>query len=74
MSENKKVPLTEEQLDKVAGGAINVYDAPLPKQAYWKHTCRACGNVGIVLGCPSACHKCGSTEIDREEYKPVIPE
>ena len=69
MDEIKKIELSDDLLDKVVGGLINTfYDAPVnPK--YWKYTCRACGNVGIVLGCPSAC-SCGSTNISCEEYNP----
>ena len=63
--------LNEEQLEQVAGGAINVYDAPAPKQPYYKYTCHACGEVGIVVGCPSVCCTCKSTNIDREEYAPL---
>ena len=62
--------LDDDQLDQVAGGAINVYDAPLPKQPYWKYTCHTCGNVGIVVGWPPACCTCKDTNITRVEYKP----
>ena len=70
MEEIKKVELNDDLLDQVSGGVINVYDAPLPKQSYYKYTCRDCGNVGIVVGCPSVCCTCKSANIDREEYNP----
>ena len=60
--------LTDDQLDQVAGGAINVYDAPSFKQPYYKYTCHARGEIGIVHGRPSACALCKSTNIACEEY------
>ena len=65
--------LNDDLLDQVNGGAINVFDAPLPKQPYYKCTCHACGNVGIVVGKPSVCCACKSTNISCEEYTPVAP-
>ena len=43
----KKLELTDELLDQVVGGAINVFDAPSPKEPYYKCTCHACSQVGV---------------------------
>ena len=61
--------LNDEQLDQVAGGVIKVFDAPATRD-FWKYTCRACGDIGIVSGRPSVCCNCKGTNIVCEEYKP----
>ena len=70
MDEKKMVELTDDQLDQVAGGLIEVYDASTLQQLYYKYTCRACGDSGIVTGYPSVCGACKSTNITCEEYNP----
>lgn len=69
MSE-KKYELTDELLDQVVGGAINVFDAPSPKGPYYKCTCHACGQVGVGVVRSSECAFCKSTNITCEEYNP----
>ena len=44
---NKKIELNDDLLDQVVGGAINVFDAPSPKEPYYKCTCHACSQVGV---------------------------
>ena len=68
MEVNKKVELNEEQLDRVTGGAINVFDGGPYHKTYWKCTCYACGHMGIGQCRNSACASCGSTNIKVEEY------
>ena len=68
--ENKKIELNDDLLDQVVGGAINVFDAPSPKEPYCKCTCHACGQVGVGVGRLSECAFCKSTNITCEEYNP----
>ena len=65
--------LNDDLLDQVNGGVINVFDAPSPKQPYYKYTCHACGKIGIGPGDTSECAFCKSTNISCEEYTPVAP-
>ena len=62
--------LNDEQLDQVAGGAINVfYEVPVNRQ-YWKYTCPACGISAVTNYWPECCNTCKEANITREEYKP----
>ena len=70
MEEKKIVELKEDQLEQVAGGVINVFDAPSPKQSYYKCTCHAGGQVGVGVVRPSECAFCKSKNITCEEYNP----
>ena len=70
MEEIKKFELDDDQLDQVAGGAINVFDQGPYHKTYWKCTCYACGEIGIGEYRESACVFCGSTNIKVEEYNP----
>ena len=70
MEENKKIELNDDMLDQVAGGAINVFDAPSSNEAYYKCTCHACGEIGIGVGRSYECAFCKSTNITCEEYNP----
>lgn len=70
MEEKKIVELKEDQLEQVAGGVINVFDAPSPKQPYYRCTCHACNQVGVGVGRPSECAFCKSKNITCEEYNP----
>ena len=75
MEEKKKAgqnpaELSDEQMDKVSGGVINVFDAPLRNIVWWDYTCRACGNVACVYTADGeeflACGKCGSLNIEKK--------
>ena len=68
--ENKKIELTDELLDQVVGGAINVFDAPSHKGPYYKCTCHACSQVGVGVERPSECVFCKSSNITCEAYNP----
>ena len=70
MNENKKLVLDDDVLDQVVGGAINIYDAPSPKQLYYRYSCPACGVSAVTNYWPECCNTCKGTDITREEYTP----
>ena len=74
--ENKKNDISfidevsDDQLDHVSGGVINIYDGGDPDQQYWKYTCPACGNAAVTNYWPEYCNTCKHTNIGCELYNP----
>lgn len=74
MEQQNVLPLEDDALDMISGGAINVFDAPPKSTTWWKFTCHACGNAGVVPTYDNApltnCVACNSTNIDKAVYQP----